>query len=429
MPVFVVIGGQWGDEGKGKVVDVLSEKADLVARFNGGNNAGHTVINERGEFKFHLIPVGILRPNVPSIIGNGVVVDPDALFEEITALHESSVDTSQLIISDKAHVVMPYHSRLDHLEESNRAEGGSALGTTGRGIGPAYGDKAARTGIRMADLMDEKGLLSRLSFALERKNAVITKLYGGEPFSLDDIYEKCRDWANRLKPYVRSVEPIIREAMAKDQVLLLEGAQGAMLDLDHGTYPYVTSSSPSVGGACTGLGISPMRIKGVAGVYKAYATRVGAGPFPTELNDEISDTIRSKASEYGVTTGRPRRIGWFDAVAGNYAATLNGMTSAILTRLDVLDGFSPIKICVGYRIRGQVVNQFPSTVRELEECEPVYEEFPGWEKPAAGARKLEELPAEALRYVRRLEELLGCPVSMISTGPDRNEIVVLHDVL
>jgi adenylosuccinate synthase len=429
MPAYVIIGGQWGDEGKGKVVDLLSEKAHIVARFNGGNNAGHTVINDLGEFKFHLIPVGILRPGVTSIIGNGVVVDPDALLEEVSELQARSVDVSRLIISDRAHVVMPYHAIIDHLEENIRAEGGDAIGTTGRGIGPAYGDKAARTGIRMTDLLDEKGLLSRVSFVLEQKNALITKLYGADPLSLEDVYERCREWGRSLRPYIQPVEPILQEALAKDQRLLLEGAQGAMLDLDHGTYPYVTSSSPTVGGACTGLGISPTRIQGVAGVYKAYATRVGAGPFPTELNNEIGEAIRARAWEYGTTTGRPRRCGWFDAVAARYSVAINGMNSAILTRLDVLDGFSPIKVCVAYRVNGEVTDRFPSTSAVLEACEPVYEEFPGWDKPTAGASDISALPPEALRYVRRLEELLGCPISMISTGPRREEAISLRDVL
>ena len=428
MPAYAIIGGQWGDEGKGKVVDFLSEKAHIVARFNGGNNAGHTVITNAGEFKFHLIPVGILRPQVTCIIGNGVVVDPDAFLEEVTGLQARSVDLNRLMVSDKTHVIMPYHITLDHLEENVRAEGGGAIGTTGRGIGPVYMDKAARTGIRMVDLLDEKALLSRLSFVLEQKNNLITKLYGGTPLSLEETYEKCRGWGRDLKDFIRPVEPIIQEALAADQRVILEGAQGAMLDLDHGTYPYVTSSSPTVGGACTGLGISPRHIKEIAGVYKAYTTRVGSGPLPTELDNEIGEAIRQRAWEYGTTTGRPRRCGWFDAVAARYSATVNGVTSAILTRLDVLDGMSPVRVCVAYRLNGEVIDGFPTSASILEECEPVYEDFQGWEKPTASARNFADLPQEAVNYVKRLEELMGCPIDMVSTGPAREEAILLRSM-
>ena len=428
MPAYAIIGGQWGDEGKGKVVDFLSERAHIVARFNGGNNAGHTVITSAGEFKFHLIPVGILRPQVTCIIGNGVVVDPDAFLEEVSGLQARSVDVSRLIISDKTHVIMPYHITLDHLEEDVRAEGGGAIGTTGRGIGPVYMDKAARTGIRMVDLLDEKALLSRLSFVLDQKNNLITKLYGGTPLSLEETYEKCRGWGRDLKAFIRPVEPILQEALATDQRIILEGAQGAMLDLDHGTYPYVTSSSPTVGGACTGLGISPRHIQQIAGVYKAYTTRVGTGPLPTELNDEVGDFIRQRAWEYGTTTGRPRRCGWFDSVAARYSATVNGLTSAILTRLDVLDGISPVRVCVAYRLNGEVIDGFPTSAQILEECEPVYEDFPGWEKPTASARNFADLPQEAANYVKRLEELIGCPIDMVSTGPGREEAILLRSM-
>ena len=428
MPAYAIIGGQWGDEGKGKVVDFLSEKAHIVARFNGGNNAGHTVITDAGEFKFHLIPVGILRPECTCIIGNGVVVNPDAFLEEVSGLQARSVDTSRLFISDRTHVIMPYHTMLDRLEENIRAEGGGALGTTGMGIGPAYMDKAARTGIRMVDLLDEKTLLPRLSFVLEQKNALITKIYGGDPLPLEETYEKCREWGNEFKAFIRPVEPILQEALAAGQRIILEGAQGAMLDLDHGTYPYVTSSSSTVGGACTGLGISPRHIQEIAGVYKAYTTRVGAGPLPTELNDEVGEFIRQRAWEYGTTTGRPRRCGWFDAVAARYSATINGVTSAILTRLDVLDGISPVRVCVAYRLNGEVIDGFPTNAPTLEACEPVYEELPGWEKPTASARNFADLPQEAINYVRRLEELMGCSIDMVSTGPGREEAILLRSM-
>ncbi|MDA0987893.1 MAG: adenylosuccinate synthase [Chloroflexi bacterium] len=428
MPAYAIIGGQWGDEGKGKVVDFLSGEADIVARFNGGNNAGHTVITDLGEFKFHSIPVGILRPSTTCIIGNGVVVNPDAFLEEIYSLQARSVDVSRLCISDRAHVIMPYHTMLDRLEEGIRAEGGGALGTTGMGIGPAYMDKAARTGIRMVDLLDEKALLTRLSFVLEQKNALITKLYVGEPLSLDETYEKCRVWGRELKDYIKPVEPILQEALAAGKRIILEGAQGAMLDIDHGTYPYVTSSSSTVGGACTGLGISPKHIKEIAGVYKAYTTRVGTGPLPTELNDEIGDFIRKRAWEYGTTTGRPRRCGWFDAVAARYSVDINGITSAVITRLDVLDGISPIRVCVAYRLNGEIINRFPTNASTLEACEPVYEDLPGWEKPTASARNIADLPQEAVNYVERLEQLMGCSIDVISTGPGRDEAIIVRSM-
>ena len=423
MPAYAIIGGQWGDEGKGKIVDFLSERVQIVARFNGGNNAGHTVINDTGEYRFHLSPVGILWPHVTCIIGNGVVVDPDALLEEIQGLQARSVDVGKLLVSDKAHVIMPYHVTIDLLQE--QARGGGAIGVTGKGIGPAYMDKAARVGLRMGDLLDEKGLLSRLSFIVEQKNSLITKIYGGEPLSLDDMYEKCREWGKSLKSYIRPVEPILHDALAKEQHVLLEGAQGSMLDLDHGTYPYVTSSSSTIGGACTGLGIGPGYIKEVAGIFKAYTTRVGAGALPTELHDEVGDQIRELAWEYGTTTGRPRRCGWFDGVAARYSATVNGMTSAVLTRLDVLDGFSPIKICVAYRLNGEVIDHFPGSTSLLEACEPIYEEFPGWDKPTASARNMADLPQNAVNFVMRIQELLDCPINMISTGPNREETIML----
>ena len=428
MPAYAIIGGQWGDEGKGKVVDFLSETADVVARFNGGNNAGHTVITSAGEFKFHLIPVGILRPEVACIIGNGVVVDPDAFLEEVSGLRKRSVDLSSLFISDRTHVIMPYHVILDRLEEKVRSKGSGAIGTTGRGIGPVYMDKAARTGIRMSDLLDEKTLMSKLTFVLEQKNEIITKLYGDAPISLEETYEKCCMWGRKLKAFIKPVEPIMQKALEAGQRVILEGAQGTMLDLDHGTYPYVTSSSTTVGGACTGLGISPKCIHGIVGVYKAYTTRVGSGPLPTELHDEIGEFIRQRAHEYGTTTGRARRCGWFDAVAAKYSVNVNGVTSGILTRLDVLDGISPVRVCVAYRLNGEIVDGFLTNTSLLEACEPVYEDLPGWEKPTAGARDVTDLPLEALNYVRRLEELMGCSIDMISTGPGREEGIVIRSV-
>ena len=369
MPAYAIIGGQWGDEGKGKVVDLLSEKADIVARFNGGNNAGHTVINSMGNFKFHLIPVGILRTNCIPLIGNGVVVNPDAFAAELATLHESDVDTSNLIISEKAHLIMPYHIKLDELEERRRSEVGEAIGTTGMGIGPVYMDKTSRIGLRMIDLLDKDTLFHKLKVVLRQKNDVISKLYGGDPIDLDYSYERCLVWAEELASYIKPIEPVLHDALSSGKKIMLEGAQGAMLDLDHGTYPYVTSSSPSVGGACTGLGISPRDIAGVAGVFKAYTTRVGSGALPTELHDEVGEFIRETAGEYGTTTGRPRRCGWFDGVAARYSSRINGFTSAILTRLDVLDGISPIRICTSYKYNGKQLTEFPADALILENCD------------------------------------------------------------
>ncbi|MBI4234394.1 MAG: adenylosuccinate synthase [Chloroflexi bacterium] len=426
MPAYAIVGGQWGDEGKGKVVDYLAQKADLVARYSGGNNAGHTVMNEQGEFRFHLVPSGIFWPHATCVIGNGVVVDPEVLWEEIQGLQALHVDVGRLQVSDRAHVIMPYHITLDKLEEQARA--GTALGTTGRGVGPAYVDKTARTGIRMGDLLDLDALLLRLRQVMETKNAIITKVYGGTPLSLEEVYAQCHRWSERLRPHIAPVELTVQQALAQGRSLLLEGAQGSLLDLDHGTYPYVTSSSPTVGGACTGLGISPTAIKGIAAVYKAYTTRVGSGPLPTELNDATGEAIRQRAWEYGTTTGRPRRCGWFDAVAARYSATLNGLTSAILTRLDVLDGFNPIRVCVAYRLNGQTIRHFPSTAL-LAHCTPVYEEVPGWDQPTAGLTRWEHLPAASQRYVKQLESLIGCPVDLISTGPKRHETIAIRPII
>ena len=429
MPAYAIIGGQWGDEGKGKVVDLLSADAHVVARFNGGNNAGHTVITSAGEFKFHLIPAGILRPECVCIIGNGVVVNPDSFMGEVAGLRERGVSVERLFISDKTQVIMPYHTMLDGLEEEVRSETGRAIGTTGMGIGPAYMDKAARIGIRMVDFLDEDALLRRLGFVLEQKNAVITKLYGRDPVSLEDTYERCLEWGRGLKPFIRPVEPMLQQAFEAGQRVILEGAQGTLLDVDHGTYPFVTSSSPTVGGACTGLGISPRHVQAIAGVYKAYTTRVGGGPFPTELDDDIGEFIRQRAQEFGTTTGRPRRCGWFDAVAARYTASINGVTSAILTRLDVLDGISPVRICVGYRLGGETLREFPSDFSRLEACEPVYEDMPGWkDATTASVRSMDDLPAEAVNYLERLQELIGCPIDMVSTGPGRDEAIVVKPI-
>jgi len=422
MPTFAVIGGQWGDEGKGKVVDYLSGWANLVARYSGGNNAGHTVLNEQGEFRLHLVPSGIFWPRVTCVIGNGVVVDPDILLSEMDELQSRGVDVSRLQLSDRAHVIMPYHIALDKLEERDR--GASAIGTTERGIGPAYVDKTARTGIRVGDLTDTDALLERLHAVVPQKNAIITKVFSGDAFDVDDLFQQCLVWRERLLPFIAPVEETIRTALASGDNVLLEGAQGTMLDLDHGTYPYVTSSNPTIGGASVGLGISPRSIEGVFGVYKAYTTRVGAGPMPTELLDHVGEAIRRKAWEYGTTTGRPRRCGWFDAVAARYSQVLNGLTEGILTRLDVLDGMSPVKVCVSYNLDGNTVTEMPSRSSDLFRCKPVYEELPGWDIPTAGLTRFEDLPNEAKRYVETLEQAVGCAMGLISTGPKRHETIL-----
>ena len=427
MPAHAVIGAQWGDEGKGKIIDYLAENADYVVRYSGGNNAGHTVINEQGKFSLHLVPSGIFWPKTTCIIGNGVVVDPDVLIGELDGLHSAGVNTGHLLVSERAHLIMPYHVMLDQLEE--RSRGAAAIGTTGRGVGPAYVDKTGRVGIRVGELVDNPSLKERLERAVDLKNNLITKVYGESPVSLDEVYDKCLYWSQRLRSHICPTELKIQEALTRGEKILLEGAQGTMLDLDHGTYPYVTSSSPSVGGACTGLGLAPRDIMGVTGVFKAYSTRVGGGPLVSEMEDETADLLREKAWEYGTTTGRGRRIGWFDAVAGRYGTRVNGFTSLVLTRLDVLDGFSSIKICLGYELNGQVIDHFPANVDKLERCRPVYEELSGWDEPTASVTREEDLPKEALAYVRRIEELVGCKIQLISTGPERQETIPIEPIL
>jgi adenylosuccinate synthase len=427
MPAYGVIGGQWGDEGKGKIIDYLAGKVNAVVRYAGGNNAGHTVVNEKGKFQLHLIPSGVCWPGVYGIIGNGVVVNPDVLLNELTELHSRGVDISRVYISERAHVIMPYHILQDRLEEE--ARGADAIGTTGQGVGPAYVDKVGRTGIRIGDLLNSETLAPRLKHVLAFKNALFTKVYGGKEVAVENVLGKCREWAEWLRPHVQSTDQILQEFIEQDQKLLLEGAQGTLLDIDHGSYPYVTSSSSSVGGACTGLGLNPQSIAGVLGVFKAYSTRVGGGPMPSELHGEIADALREKAHEYGTTTGRPRRVGWFDVVAGRYSRLVNGLTGLVLTRLDILDGFPSVKICVGYRVDGQEMDRFPADTTLLEHCQPIYEELPGWDQPTASATSLSQLPENALAYVRRIEELVGCRVQVISTGPSREETILIQPVI
>ncbi len=427
MTVCAVLGGQWGDEAKGKIVDYLSEKTDIVARFSGGNNAGHTVINDDGKFVFHLIPVGVLWPKVQGVIGNGVVVNPDVFLSELNDLEQKKQNVSDRVkISERAHIVMPYHVILDNLNEI--AKGNEAIGTTGRGIGPAYTDKAARIGIRAADFKDVDTLLSRLESVLTHHNAIIQNVHKKEPVSIDEIHQKCLSWSKTLTPFIDSVEHIVYDSIESNKNLIVEGAQGALLDLDHGTYPFVTSSHPTIGGACTGLGLLSSQIDIVLGVFKAYSTRVGGGPFVTELLNEQGELIRELAQEFGATTGRARRVGWFDSVAARYSARINGYTSLVLTRLDVLDNFDSIKICTHYELEGEKVTDFPGNISILEKCTPVYEEIPGWSTKTAGLTDISKLPSGARKYVDRVEELIGIPINIISTGPHRKETILVNPI-
>lgn len=427
MPSIAAIGGQWGDEGKGKIVDMLAEGADMVARFAGGANAGHTVINPLGTFKMHLIPSGIFHPDVICIMGNGMVIDPKEFIEEIELLSKGGVSVdNRLFISERAHLIMPYHITLDDLEEKRRGE--STLGTTRKGIGPAYVDKIARMGIRAGDLLDKELLLSKLRLVMEYKNAVLTKLYEVPPLSLDEIYSQCCHYGEHLAPFIQETSRLVQEALERDELIILEGAQGTLLDIDFGTYPYVTSSSPTAEGACVGLGLSPKRIDYILGVFKSYTTRVGRGPMPTELRDEVGELIRERGQEYGATTGRPRRCGWFDGVAARFSSQLNGITGAALTRLDVLDTLSTIKICTAYRVNGKVTDRFPSSTSLLENCEPIWEEMDGWHSSTSEVRRFENLPSAAKAYVKRLEEVIGCPIPIISVGRRRDQVIIVKPI-
>ncbi|MEA1959059.1 MAG: adenylosuccinate synthase [Chloroflexota bacterium] len=425
MPVIAVIGAQWGDEGKGKIVDMVAERADMVVRYSGGSNAGHTVVNATGEFKMHLIPVGIFHSDVTCIISNGVVVDPEVILTEIDDLKKRGVSVDRLYISDRAHLIMPYHIMLDGLEEEARGSG--AIGTTKKGIGPAFMDKVGRSGIRTGDLLDKENFKDRLAIVLENKNRVLTKLYGAKPLDFDEVYEKYCVYGDRLAPFLYGTDMMISEAIERNENVLLEGAQGSLLDIDFGTYPYVTSSSTIAGGACAGLGLSPLMLDGVTGVFKAYCTRVGGGPMPTELLDDLGERIRQHAKERGATTGRPRRVGWFDAVFGRFSVRINGFTSMALTRLDILSILPSIKVCTSYKLDGEIITNPPSSVAKLERCEPVYEELPGWQVDVTEARRFEDLPAEARSYVRRIEELLNCPASIISVGERREQTIIVKE--
>ncbi len=427
MTVLAVVGGQWGDEGKGKVVDLLTPRAQVVARYNGGDNAGHTVINPRGTFRLHLIPSGIFNAEASCIIGNGVVVNPQRLLEEMALLRQSGVSLSRLYISEAAHVILPFHLLLDGLEEEARGEG--VIGTTHRGIGPAYTDKVARFGVRMVDLLDEEVLLSRLTYLVNSKNRVLTQVYGHAPLSLHEIYLQYLSYGRELAPYIADTRRILEQAIRRGRNVLLEGAQGVLLDLDFGTYPYVTSSYSSVGGACVGLGLAPKHINRVLAVCKAYCTRVGAGPFPSEADAETGSRLRERGHEYGTTTGRPRRCGWFDAVAVRFVAELNGLDALAITKLDVLDEEAVIRICTGYRLNDAVVQTIPGSLLLWESISPVYEEMPGWQSSTREVRAFEDLPAQARALLQRIEDLIGVPVAIISVGPDREETIIRQSLL
>ncbi len=427
MSVIAVIGAQWGDEGKGKVVDLLSEKVKAVVRFSGGDNAGHTVINPQGEFKLHIVPSGVFYPHTLCIIGNGAVINPAVLISELDQLNKRNVDTSRLFISDRANLVMPYHILLDGLEEESK--GSKALGTTRRGVGPAFTDKTARLGIRAGDLLDGNSFLERLRSVLDYKNKILTKVYGANPLSLNEIYNQYRQYGELLAPYIKETGIILDDMIKRGESILLEGAQGTLLDPDFGTYPYTTSSSPLAGGACLGAGLGPTKINHVLAVFKAYCTRVGGGPMPTELADATGDKIRQCGHEYGTTTGRPRRCGWFDGVAARFSTRVNGFTGAAITRLDVLDSMPRLKLCVGYQLNSERVDNFPASIADLEKCQPIYEELPGWQTPTGNIREFDKLPPEAQRYVNRLEELACCPVNIICVGARREQTIFKTKVM
>lgn len=427
MPAIVVLGAQWGDEGKGKATDLLGERVDYVVRYQGGNNAGHTVVIGDQKFALHLLPSGILSPNTVSVIGNGVVINPAVMFAEIEALNERGIDTSNLIISSNAHLITDYHITLDKVTE--RFLGKSKIGTTGRGIGPSYSDKIARIGIRVQDLFDEKILREKVEGSLISKNQVLVKVYNRRAVQTDAIVEELMSFAERMKPFVRDTVLLLNNALDEGKTVLLEGGQGTLLDVDHGTYPFVTSSNPTAGGACTGSGIGPRRITRIIGILKAYTTRVGSGPFPTELLDEDGEKLREIGGERGVTTGRPRRCGWFDAPIARYATRVNGLTDFFLTKLDVLTGWEKIPVCVAYEIDGKRVEEVPSSQTDFHHAKPIYEMLDGWSEDISNAQSLSDLPKTAQNYVKFLEDVSGAPISAIGVGQDRNATIVVRDLI
>lgn len=423
MSSMVIVGAQWGDEGKGKIVDVMTEKADVVARYQGGHNAGHTVVINNERFILHLIPSGILHRGKLCIIGNGVVIEPGSLIAEIQGLRERGIEVNEnLLISKNAHVIMPYHRAIENAHESKR--GSKKIGTTGRGIGPCYVDKMARTGIRIIDLYNPKVFRDKLESNLEEINYILTNRYGKQGFDVNEIFDQYIKYAEALSIHVADTDVIINDFIDRNKNVLFEGAQGTLLDIDHGTYPFVTSSSAVAGGVCTGLGVAPTKIDKVMGVVKAYTTRVGEGPFPTEIKDALGDVIRERGGEYGATTGRPRRCGWLDFVGLRHAIRVNGISTIALTKLDILDHIERIKICVAYRYKGEILDGFPKDLLQLQEVEPVYEEIEGWLRNTKGIRDYDGLPDNARRYIRLIEETLKVRVDLISTGEKRNELIV-----
>ncbi len=427
MPAIVLLGAQWGDEGKGKATDLLGDKVKYVVRYQGGNNAGHTVVIGDDKYALHLLPSGILTPSCIPVIGNGVVIDPAVLLEEIRGLNERGVDTSKLRISTNAHLITPYHRTIDKVSE--RFLGKSKIGTTGRGIGPAYADKINRIGIRIQDLFDTSILRQKLEGALRDKNQVLIKVFNRKGIEVDDVLAEYLEYAEILKPYVTDTSLLLNQALDKGEVVLLEGSQGTLLDVDHGTYPFVTSSNPTAGGASTGSGIGPTKISRVIGIVKAYTTRVGSGPFPTELFDEDGEKLRSIGGEFGTTTGRSRRTGWYDALIARYAVRINGLTDFFLTKLDVLTGWEKIPVCVAYEIDGKRVEELPSSQTDFHHAKPIYEYLPGWSEDISGAKELKDLPTNARAYVKYLEEISGAPMSAIGVGPSRDQTISVKDFI
>ncbi|WP_116244598.1 adenylosuccinate synthase [Nocardiopsis sp. FIRDI 009] len=427
MPAITLVGAQWGDEGKGKATDLVGDRVDYVVRYQGGNNAGHTVVIGDQKYALHLLPSGILSPNVVPVIANGVVIDPGVLLEELEGLNERGVDTSRLLISANAHLIMPYHRALDKVSE--RFLGKSRIGTTGRGIGPTYADKVSRQGVRVQDMFDPKILRKKIELSLNDKNQLLTKVFNRRGLEVEPIIEEYLGYAERLRPFVADTSLILNRALDEGKTVYLEGSQGTLLDIDHGTYPFVTSSSPTAGGAAAGAGIGPTRITKVVGILKAYTTRVGSGPFPTELHDEQGQWLRTQGGEYGVTTGRDRRCGWFDAPIARYATRINGVTDFFLTKLDVLTGLDRIPVCVAYDVDGVRHDEIPMTQTDFHHATPVYEYLDGWTEDITGARSFEDLPKNAQRYVRTLEEMAGAPISAIGVGPGRDETLELRSLV
>ena len=427
MSAVVIVGAQWGDEGKGKATDLLGPRADYVVKPNGGNNAGHTVVVNGQKFELKLLPAGILSENATPVIGNGVVVNPEALFSEIEGLQARGADTSKLKISANAHLVAPYHQTMDKVTE--RFLGKRAIGTTGRGIGPAYMDKVGRLGIRVQDILDESILRQKVEGALRQKNQLLVKVYNRRHVEADEIVDYFMSYAERLKPMIVDTTQLLNKALDEGKTLLMEGGQATVLDVDHGTYPFVTSSNPTAGGACVGSGVGPTRISRVIGIQKAYTTRVGAGPFPTELFDKMGDFLRTTGGEFGVNTGRPRRCGWYDAVLARQAVRINGFTDLFITKLDVLTGLEKVPVCVAYEVDGVRFDEIPMTQTDFHHAKPIYEYFDGWNESISDAKTLDELPENARKYVHKLEELSGCRISAIGVGPDRDQTIVVRDLM